>query len=141
MEKSHVHGLEDNSVKMAILLKLIYRFNAISIKIQKTFFCRNEKITLKFIWNCKGFSKSQNKQSQSNCKIKIKLENLYFPTLKHTIKLQKSKQCCIGRMVDLRNRTESPEINPDIRGQLIFNQGAKTIQQGRDQSFEQMVLK
>ena len=33
MEKSHVHGLENNSVKMVILLKLIYRFNAISIKI------------------------------------------------------------------------------------------------------------
>ena len=88
MEKSHVHGLENNSVKMVILLKLIYRFNAISIKILKNlFFCRNEKTTIKFIWNCKGFPQSQNNQSQSNRKIKIKFENLYFPTLKHSIKL------------------------------------------------------
>jgi hypothetical protein len=116
--------LKNSSGHQHVLLKAIYMFNEIPIKIPMSFITETETSTLKFIWKHKRprIAKAILSKKSNAGGITVPNFKLYYRAI--VIK----KKHGTGTKDDQWNRVEDPDMNPCNYTHPIFDNGAKNIQ-------------
>ena len=118
-----------NIVKIIILLKAVYRFNVIPIKLPMALFTelKQKKLICIKTWKTLIAKEILRKKNRAGG-IRLPDFRLYYKVIVIKAVLYWHK----NRNIDQWNWIESPEINPSTDDQLISNKGSKNIQWRKD---------
>ena len=119
-------------MKISILPKAIYRFNAIPIKLPMVFFTEQEQIISQFVWKykipqiAKAILRKKNEMRNQPNWLQAILQS--YSHQESMVLIQRQKYRPMGQI-------ETAEINPSTYGHLIFDKGGKNIQWWKDNLF------
>ena len=127
-----------NIVKMTILPKAIYRFNAIPMKLPMAFFTELEQKISQFVWKHKRPQIASNLEKE---KRSLRNQAPWHQTILQSYSSQDHMVLAQKQKYRSMEQVESPEINPCTYGQLIYDKGGKTMKWRKDSLFDKWLGK